>query len=334
MYGAWRVKKEPIIHPNSAGEISSPWTMPEVKIVGLYFIAASIWVIGSDWFLSSLRLDANGAHLIQTVKGLNFVVTTALLLYFVLRRAYGGWRRCEVERSEIIQEAKEKFRMLSARLQILREDERKSISREIHDELGQLLTGIKMELRLVENQLAEREDRTLNRSIDRIVETQDMVDTTISAVQRIAQGLRPGALDHLGLGTALIHEASRFTHVTGIPCAMVVQEIPENLSEELATTTFRIYQESLSNVARHADAHRIDSALSLAGDSLVLNVHDDGKGIDPAAASEAKSLGLVGMMERAANVGGTISFRRHPEKGTDVVFAAPVLRQNPELITV
>lgn len=307
----------PDLHP-------SPWTLPEVRIVVIYFVLASLWILCSDLWLTKSHVDETNESLIQSVKGLNFVITTAVLLFFVLRRAYGGWRRAEMQRRQVIELAREKFQKLSGRLQTLREEERTHIAREIHDQLGQLLTGIKMEVRRVENQLASRDDRSLNRAIDILVETSELVDTTIVAVQRISHNLRPSVLDNLGLGIALIEEASQFSQRTGIPCAMVVGELPENLPQDLATTAFRIYQESLTNVARHAEAQRIDSGVFIDDNVLVLSVHDDGKGIDPSVADDPKSLGLIGMIERAENVGGHVAFNPHLKKGTDVIFTVPL----------
>lgn len=308
-----------------AGDLSSvPWTLPEVRIVVIYFVLASLWIVGSDLILTEASLEDTQAGLIQSLKGLNFVITTAVLLFFVLRRAYRGWRHAELQRLAVIELAREKFHKLSSRVQGLREEERTRIAREIHDELGQLLTGIKMELRMLENRLSDRDDRSLNPAIDKLVEIAELVDTTIGSVQSISAGLRPSALDNLGLGTALIDEAGQFTQRTGIPCAIVIEELPEKLPAEITTTTFRIFQESLTNIARHANAHRIDSRVSCDKNLLRLLVHDDGKGIDPAAADDPKSLGLIGMLERAEHVGGEVVFLRNPDKGTDVILTVPL----------
>lgn len=312
--------------PADQGAAESPWTLPEVRIVVVYFVLASLWILFSDLLLTKAHVGEKKEGIIQSLKGLNFVITTAVLLFVVLRRSYGGWRKAEAQRTQVIEAAREKFKTLSSRLQTLREEERTNIAREIHDELGQLLTGIKMEIRLVENQIARRDDRSLNKAIDRLVEASDLVDTTIEAVQRISQGLRPSVLDHLGLGTALIEEASQFSQRTGIPCAIVIEDVPEDLPQDLATTTFRIYQESLSNIARHANAKRIDSGLTVENGILTLSVHDDGNGIDPSAADDPKSLGLIGMMERAENVGGVMAFKRHSERGTEVILTVPLPR--------
>lgn len=312
-------------HSPRSGDLNAvPWTLPEVRIVVTYFVLASLWIVGSDLLLTKASIEDTQVGLIQSLKGLNFVITTAVLLFFVLRRAYRGWRHAEQQKLAVIELAREKFHKLSSRVQSLREEERTRIAREIHDELGQLLTGIKMELRLLENRLSKNGDRSVNHAIDKLVEISELVDDTIASVQRISAGLRPSALDNLGLGTALIDEAGQFTQRTGIPCAIIVEELPDTLPSEVSTTAFRIFQESLTNIARHAEAHRIDSRVSCDKNLLRLMIHDDGKGIDPAAADDPKSLGLIGMLERAEHVGGEVVFLRHPDKGTDVILTVPL----------
>ena len=311
--------------PPSAGNAdASPWTLPEVTIVLTYLIVASAWIVGSDMLLNYLGFDFGTTAIVQMIKGLNFVATTAVLLFFVLRRAYGGWREAEQRRLAVIDHARQRFRNLCARVQGLREEDRIRISREIHDELGQLLTGIKMEVRMLENRLTASGDRSLNPAVDKLVEISSLVDDTIVSVQRISSQLRPGALDTLGIGSALIDEAGLFTQRSGIPCAMVEENFPNTLPPEVTTTAFRIFQEAITNVARHAQAARIDASLTVDADVLTLAIHDDGKGIDPAFIEDQKSLGLLGLLERAENVGGHVVFTPHPQKGTDVVLTVPL----------
>jgi signal transduction histidine kinase len=313
------------LHRNAPPESNTEaWSRPEARIVAGYLILASAWIVGSDLLLTSTAFDQQEIAVIQSLKGLNFVITTALLLYFVLRRAFDGWRVAEARRRLVIEHARERFRALSSHVQDLREEDRIRIAREIHDVLGQLLTGIKMEVRMLENCLADRDDRTLNPAIDKLVEIAELVDDTIASVQGIASGLRPSALDNQGLGTALLDEAGQFSQRGGIPCSILVEDIPDNLRLETSTAVFRIFQEALTNVARHADARRVDSKLSVEGNALKLAIHDDGKGIDPTVLENPKSLGVIGMVERAESVGGRITFTPHPQKGTDVVLTVPL----------
>lgn len=298
--------------------------MPELRITVIYVILASLWIIGSDMLLDQTVGEEPHTLFLHTFKGMNFVITTGILLYLVLRRAYGGWRKSEELRVAALQSARECYRLLSSRLQTMREQERTLISREIHDELGQLLTGIKMRLRLIEDRLANRDDRSLNPDIDDLVETSNMIDETISAVRRISSGLRPLALDHLGLAAALIEEAEQFEKRTGIPCHLHVGEMEISVPEQIATTAFRIFQESLTNVARHAKAGRIDADCSITGGKLTLAIRDDGTGIDPKAVTAPDSLGLIGMIERASDVGGRVRIQASPGGGTTVSLAVPI----------
>jgi signal transduction histidine kinase len=316
--------------PPAGGRASHRWSLPEVRIVLVYFVLASAWIIGSDLWLNETTADPHESLAIQMLKGLNFVITTAILLFFVLRHAYTGWRGAERQRVEGIDHARERFRSLSSHVQTLRENDRAEISREIHDELGQLLTGIQMQLRLIEDRLSDREDRTLNPLIDKLVETSELVDTTINSVQRISAGLRPSSLDNLGLATAVLGEAELFTERTGIGCEVEIAEIPEHLPAEVTTTAFRIFQEALTNVARHAEARFIEARLSVSENLLTLVVQDDGQGIDPAIVEDPKSLGLIGMLERAANVGGLVVFSSHEQKGTCVTLTIPLPPARPD----
>lgn len=300
------------------------WSLPEVRIVAIYFIVASVWIVGSDLVLTKSAANDAKTGFIQTLKGLNFVITTAILLFFVLRHAYSGWRRAEQERVTVIDQAREKFRKLSSHVQSLREKDRTWIAREIHDELGQLLTGIQMQLRLIENRLEERDERALNPIIDKLVETSNLVDATIASVQRISAGLRPSALDHLGLAAALTEEAEQFSSRAGIPCSISITDIPPVLPSEVSTAVFRIFQEALTNVARHAGARQVETVISVSDGVFKLVIHDDGKGIDPSVVEDPRSLGLIGMLERAENVGGHVTFSRHPEKGTAVTLTIPL----------
>jgi signal transduction histidine kinase len=298
--------------------------MPEVRIAVIYVLLASLWIIGSDTVLNLFVNGQDDTVFFQSCKGLNFVITTGVVLFFVLRRAYGGWRCSEERRMIPLRSGRARYRKLSSKLQTMREEERTRISREIHDELGQLLTGIKMQLRLIEDHLADREDRSLNTAIDDLVETSAMIDETINSVRRISSGLRPLALDHLGLAAALDEEAEQFSKRTGIECRLKIGEMEESIRPEVQTAAFRIFQESLTNVARHAEARVIDAGCSTGDGVLTLTVRDDGVGIAPDAAGNPESLGLMGMLERAADTGGKVEFDSPSGHGTRVVLTIPL----------
>ncbi len=228
------------------------------------------------------------------------------------------------ENQQKLEFSQRQLRALSARLQSLREAERARISREIHDELGQLLTALKMDLRWIEKRIGEREDDpALLPVLDKTVEAGEVVDRAIVTVQEISSELRPGVLDNLGLPSALRHEAAKFQERTGIQCDVRVPEELLGLPRDPATALFRIFQETLTNVARHARATRVTGELRTEGDETVLEVADNGRGISPEALSSPKSLGLVGMQERARVLGGTLLVEPRPEGGTRVVLRLP-----------
>jgi len=219
--------------------------------------------------------------------------------------------------------SREQLRALSVRLQSLREAERAHIAREIHDELGQMLTGLKMDLHWAENGLEELKDARLNPILDKLVAATELADATITTVQRIASELRPGVLDRLGLMMALRHEIGQFQQRTGIPCQLNTPEEEPSFSPEVATAFYRIFQETLTNVARHAAASALEVSFRSEDGCFILEVRDNGKGIDDAALASPHALGLLGMRERAHLLGGTVAFHRQATGGAIVVVRLP-----------
>jgi PAS domain S-box-containing protein len=222
------------------------------------------------------------------------------------------------------QVCRDQLRALAARIEMMREEERTRISRAIHDELGQMLTGIKMDLRWMEQRLDEfGEDRRVNPILDKLVATAELADATIKVVQRIAAELRPGILDKLGLPITLQYEAGRFEKRTGIACRLVVPGEALPLRLEAATAFFRIFQEALTNVARHAKATAIEAELQPEADGCRLEIRDNGQGMAGVDLKNPKSLGLLGMQERASLLGGGVSFAPRPGGGTVVTVRIP-----------
>jgi len=215
-------------------------------------------------------------------------------------------------------------RHLTSQIEGARQAERRRISREIHDDLGQLLTGIKMELRLIENALSKRDDRSLNPVIDQLVETGGLVDATIASVQRISAGLRSDALDHLGLSCAMNEAAQRFSKWTGIPCTIDFEEPESTVGPEVVSAAFRIFQESLTNIARHAHASEVKVKCEAHHGVLRLSIRDDGVGLNLTSVNDPASFGLLGMQERATWVGGSVGFTRLAGGGTEVLCTVPL----------
>jgi PAS domain S-box-containing protein len=215
----------------------------------------------------------------------------------------------------------EQLRGLAARLQSVREEERASIAREIHDELGQACTAIKMDLALIGRKISKRQAQ-LHAKIE---SSMRLVDDMIVTLRRIASDLRPRTLDDLGLAAALEWQGQEFEKRTGIHCQVVLPVEPLDLDPERSTAIFRIFQESLTNVARHAQATSIEARLEVEQDQIFFSVHDNGKGFEPQEAKSKKSLGLVGMQERAHLLHGEVSIEGIPGAGTTLILRIPLL---------
>ncbi len=218
----------------------------------------------------------------------------------------------------------EQLRGLAARLEAAREEERTKIARDIHDELGQTLTALKMDVAWIGRRAMSPEGIERAALLDRVKQLSEMTDQLMNEVRRIASELRPGILDDLGLSAALSWEAEQFTRRTNVECIVHAEIREELVGRDLATTLFRTFQEALTNVARHAQAHQVTVSLTQPDDVLILDIHDDGKGITAEDLHDPRSLGLVGIRERARRVGGTASFSRGDDGGTRVTLYLPL----------
>ena len=211
------------------------------------------------------------------------------------------------------------LRSLATRQQDIREDERTRIAREIHDSLGQALTALKLQLSAAE-EAACRDASGLGA---RLHETTRMVDDLVKSVRRIATDLRPPILDQLGLPAALEWLAQDFSRRTSIQCEATIGATNDAINGELGTALFRIVQEALTNVLRHAGATRVDIALGMKSGCVTLEINDDGTGITEAGTVGPGSLGILGMRERAAALGGVLEVVPRQEGGTRVAAWFP-----------
>ena len=224
------------------------------------------------------------------------------------------------ERTAELTRINDQLRNLSVHLQNAREDERTRIAREIHDDLGQSLTALKMELsHLRKNPVKDRKS-----VIEKAQSMTALVEATIESVKRISTDLRPGILDHLGLTSAIEWQAGEFEKRTGISCRVDCDPEQMNLDRDRTTTVFRIVQETLTNAARHANATKICVHLKLQDDHLTLRVQDNGRGIAESEISDPKSLGLIGMRERVNNWGGSLGIIGSMKTGTLVTVRIPL----------
>jgi PAS domain S-box-containing protein len=226
---------------------------------------------------------------------------------------------------EALSRSEEQLRALTTRLQQAREEEAMRIARELHDQLGRCLTAMKMDVDGIERGLAgavaEADLGALTEKVRRMNET---LDETVYTVRRIAAELRPAVLDDLGLAAAIEWQARDFQRRSGVSCVVRAPEEDLPLSRDQATALFRIFQESLTNVARHAKATKVWVNLSKEEGAVVLQIEDDGVGISSARLAEHHSLGLLGMRERIAAFSGEIEFAGMPGQGTAVVVRMPV----------
>jgi two-component system sensor histidine kinase UhpB len=217
----------------------------------------------------------------------------------------------------------EQLRALAARLQAVREEERSRVARQIHDDLGQMLTALKMDLCWMKRDLEGLKDPRLNPILDKAVSATELTDGLVGSVQSIAAELRPGILDRLGLLMALSYETDRFQRRTGIACRLDLPEEEPLLPPESVTAVFRIFQETMTNVARHANASKVEIEFQFQPGFLMLEIRDNGRGIKTAELLGNQSLGVLGMKERARQLGGEITFQPGAAGGTVVTLRIP-----------
>lgn len=221
-----------------------------------------------------------------------------------------------------LRESRSQLRELSAYLQSVREEERTRIARELHDELGQTLTAIQLGLGALEGAIQAGSERAAVES--GLESLKSLAQGATNAVQRLATDLRPPILDGLGLAAALDWQMEAFGERSGIEFSLSLPPQPLNLSGEVETAIFRIVQEALTNVSRHADASRVDVAVQLSDSELKLNIADNGKGMLLSNSAQHRRLGLVGMRERAHMLGGAFKLQSSPGKGTKIEVRLPV----------
>ena len=218
-----------------------------------------------------------------------------------------------------LKKAQEQLRLLSGSIMARQEKERAAIARELHDELGQVLTALRMDAVWLSERLKGKDGQAGARALAMC----DLIDTTIDEVRALATRLRPGVLDDFGLIDALDYYTKYFAQRTGITCIFKHLNIPQ-VDDLVATAAYRITQEALTNVARHAFATKVKIDLQVRRGVLTLSVQDNGRGFNPQKLSESDCLGLAGMRERAGLLGGSLEMESQPGKGTRVYFRLPL----------
>jgi len=220
----------------------------------------------------------------------------------------------EIERSH------RQLRDLYQQMHEVREGERVRIARELHDELAQWLTALKMDVSWLAGRLPKGDGRLR----DRVERMKQLVDTTVTSVRRIAADLRPAMLDDLGLVPAIEHLLHGFSQRTGVVVGLDASTDDIEFREPLSTAVYRMVQEALTNVARHARASEVRVTMRIEGDDLTVSAWDNGVGIGATQRQNGKSLGILGIKERARTLGGDADVRGAPEGGTVVEITVPV----------
>lgn len=255
-------------------------------------------VIWCEWFNSVLK-DEDG----------NVIAIMSLVKDITERKAV----------EEKIKYTTEQLHQLTAHLQTIREEERKKIGREIHDELGQQLTAIKMDTVWIDKQIPA--DTIAIK--DKLQNILTLLNGSHQSVRKILNELRPAVLDDNGLLEALQWQGRQFSESTGIPMHFSSNQNSIKLPQETATCIFRVYQESLTNIMRYAGAGEVVSSLNTVNDRIILSIEDDGKGFDVEAVQSKKSFGLLGMKERVHSLNGRIDLVSSPGNGTKIIISLP-----------
>jgi PAS domain S-box-containing protein len=212
------------------------------------------------------------------------------------------------------------LRELATHLQSIREEERTMIAQEIHDELGQVLTALKIQVSLLANKLRSDQE-PIKQKLNSLSK---MIDSSVESVQKISSKLRPGILDELGLIAAIEWQAEEFEKLTNVKCSLVIPKEELNLGKDKSTAIFRILQEALTNIARHSEATRAQISLLNYQSNIFLEIQDNGKGISQEQIKDFKSLGIHGMEERAMVFGGQVYIEGIAGKGTIVKVEIPI----------
>jgi signal transduction histidine kinase len=230
--------------------------------------------------------------------------------------------RKEIE--EELRNSREQLRQLSGYLQAAREEERSRISREIHDQFGGALTALKMDIRQIQRGLKDPSEEAQAKLQTRLDSMADLIDSTAKTIRRIAADLRPSVLDDLGLEAAIEWQLQEFQKRSGIHCDLILEVNDLTIDTDGSTALFRVFQETLTNVARHAQATHIEVSLAEEGGFVTLRVSDNGRGISPKELIGSHSLGLVGMRERVGLLAGDLNIQGKPGEGTTILARIPL----------
>lgn len=278
--------------------------------------ASVLAAISIDYFFITPGYQAIG-YLDDILRFIVFFIEGSVLSWLVDRAVIA---------TEEIKKSREQLQALSLRQHTLIENERKRIALEIHDELGQSLSALKMAMHLLKRQLKfieKKQEKEL--ASERLKDLLQLTDTTIASVRRISTDLRPAILDDLGLVAAIEWQTREFQRRTGIQCQISTNVEAINVGTDFSTAVFRIFQETLTNIIRHAETKTVKVSLQKLKQKLILRIEDNGKGIHGANENSNKySLGILGMRERARLIGGNLRVMNAVETGTIIELIAPL----------
>ena len=263
-----------------------------------------------------------------------FATTLVILFAALITWAAQALNRIDAERRRaeaVLLDSQRQLRALAARLEAVREEERTCVAREIHDVLAQELTRLKMDITWLDRRLAETGNEVKSGFIhEKLASMVQVTNSAISSVQKIATDLRPVVLDTLGLPAAIEWQVKDFESHSGTRCLLDLPETDVLPDRERSTALFRILQESLTNIARHAAATEVHVRLGITPAEASLTITDNGRGIKPAELNDARSVGLLGMRERASLLGGHCQIASNDGEGTRVRVSVPL---NPDHLT-
>lgn len=267
---------------------------------------------------SRWTLDRDESGKAQAYLEINNDITERKLAEEALQRARNELESKVTERTRELSEANDKLRALSARLLNAQEEERRNISRELHDDLGQILTSINLDLqRAVKTPNAEKRLELLRQILTKN-------DEARSRIREISSLLRPGLLDDIGICEAIEAYVSQFVSRTGIPVDLSVKCSSSDIPAEATTTIYRIVQEALNNISKYANANKVTITLGIEEERIQLRILDDGIGFDLSQVRTEHTLGLIGMRERARLLGGKFTLQASPGAGTFIGVTLPV----------
>jgi PAS domain S-box-containing protein len=292
------------------------------RAIDLYRRADQRWVTTQPRRRDGTRIETAWVHLALpggVVLAIGHDLTERRQVEEDLRRAAEERRRAE----ELLRQSNEELRALAARVQAVREEEGTRIAREVHDEVGQLLTALRLDVAWLERKLPPAVPPAGEEVAERLRSMSRWLDTAAHAIQRIASELRPAVLDQLGLEAAVEWYVGEFEKRSGISCRLRSDFAGKALDVGRSIALFRILQEALTNAARHSGATEVEIRLRAEAGRVLLEVTDNGSGISDDRIAASSSLGLLGMRERARLLGGELTIRRNPAAGTTVAVILP-----------